>query len=233
MNEKTILHYVKKDLCKMIIETEQKIQEWENKKEEVLKKHPDHRFSELRQLTQYCFTYKLLANELTNAKSLQDVTNNFYKIREKFIEEFPQVKNLGYAIDMCIPTHVIYTLYSNYGDNPFKGLDDFEIDENDEGYKKRMKEADEHIKKSQEKWERETAYIELKAYGVVCLNNGLVFKHHSNAANYAGLKSGNSILKCCKSEQKASGKHPVTGERLQWMYYKDYEMLTKEKELKN
>ena len=39
----------------MIIETEQKIQEWENKKGEVLKKHPDHRFSELRRLKQNLF----------------------------------------------------------------------------------------------------------------------------------------------------------------------------------
>lgn len=80
MNEKIILYYVKKDLCKMIIETEQKIQVWENKKEEVLKKHPDHRFSELRSLKQNCFTYKLLIDELDGANTLQDVTNNFYKI---------------------------------------------------------------------------------------------------------------------------------------------------------
>ena len=233
MNEQIILHYVKKDLCKMIIETEQKIQEWENKKEEVLKKNPNHRFSELRSLKQNCFTYKLLVNELNDAKSLQDVTNNFYKIREKFIEEFPQVKELGYAIDMIIPTHVIYTLYSNYGDNPFKGLDDFEIDENDEGYKKRMEEAKKFAKEKEREREQKNTEIDLLAYGIVCLENGLTFKHHSNAANYVGLKSGNSILKCCKGEQKTSGKHPETGEKLHWMYYKEYEMLTKEEELKN
>ena len=144
MNEQTILYYVKKDLCKMIIETEQKIEVWENKKEEVLKKHPDHRFSELRQLKQNCFTYKLLVNELNTAKTLQDVTNNFYKIREQFIKEFPQVKTLGYAIDMCIPTHIVYTLYGNYGVNPLTKLNDFEIDENDEAYKKRMADAKEY-----------------------------------------------------------------------------------------
>ena len=215
MNEQTILYYVKKDLCKMIIETEQKIKVWENKKEEVLKKHPDHRFSELRQLKQNCFTYKLLVNELNTAKTLQDVTNNFYKIREQFIEEFPQVKSLGYAIDMCIPTHIVYTLYGNYGVDPLAKLNDFKIDENDEGYKKRMAEAKKFCEEKQKERAPQITETYLNSCGIVCLENGLVFKHYSNAANYIGLKSGNSILKCCKGKQKTAGGY-------HWMFYNEY-----------
>lgn len=295
MNENTILYHVKKDLCKMIIETEQKIQEWENKKGEVLKKHPDHRFSELRSLKQNLFIYELYLEKINDGLTYKEINNCYHEIKDKFIEHFPEVRG-NYMVDSMIPDFrplcwkyfAVFDGYINFNEDlDYKlttwysakdlgyngirvefyddktrtrkyigtyGADDFLktdfsnyeqsglefcetlLDEDGEEIRSsfvKSGEAERHVKARQEERERENAYIELKAYGVVCLNNGLVFKHHSNAANYAGLKSGNSILKCCKCEQKASGKHPETGEKLQWMYYKDYEMLTEEKELKN
>lgn len=285
MNEQTILYYVKKDLCKMIIETEQKIKMWENKKEEVLKKHPDHKLSELRQLTQWLYVYNLYLDKLNSGLTYKEINNCYYEIKNKFIEQFPQVKTLGYAIDMLIPQPVV-SLYRknwavidghiNFGeplsyklqkyyeakDLGFNGIEvldeilypiasytldefllqDFNnlqdltfnavlLDENNKPIRssfaseKYNMSREEYVKKhEQEKFQYKIKYeeLELPVHGVVCLNNGLVFKHHSNAANYAGLKSGNSILKCCRGEQKTAGKHPETGERLTWIFYKKY-----------
>lgn len=294
MNEQIILYYVKKDLCKMIIETEQKIQEWENKKDEVLKKHPNHSFSELRSLKQNLFIYELCLEKVGDGLTYEKIDNCYYEIKNKFIEHFPEVKQLGYVADFIIPDfrqmwwkyfavfdghinfnesldyklktyysakdlgynavrvsfydyktrvreHIgVYDLYdflkNDFSNYEQSGLEFIEILLDEDGKEIRYSFADEaekYVEIKQKEHEEETAYISLKAYGVVCLNNGLVFKHHSNAANYAGLKSGNSILKCCKGEQKTSGRHSETGEKLHWMYYKEYEMLTKEEELKN
>lgn len=56
---------------------------------------------------------------------------------------------------------------------------------------------------------------------VVCLNTLLIFNRMSLAA---------SVLKChskgisnnCRGKTKSAGKHPITGEKLKWMYYEDY-----------
>ena len=113
--------------------------------------------------------------------------------------------------------------FSNYEQNGLSFLEVLINEKTDKQLENPFKkEAEEYVQKKAQDNEKRTAYIDLKVYGVVCLNNGLVFKHHSNAANYAGLKGGNSILKCCKGEQKTSGKHPETGEKLQWVYYKDW-----------
>lgn len=293
MNEKTILYYVKKDLCKMIIETEQKIQVWENKKEEVLKKHPDHKLSELRQLTQYLYVYNLYLDKLNSGLTRKEIS--YYEIREKFIERFPEVKDLGYCIDMMIPMPVteLYRKYwavsdghINFGEplsyklqvyyeakdlgyngievldeilypiasytldefllQDFNSLQDLTfnvalLDENNKPIRSSFASEkyniprEEYVKKhEQEKFQYkiECEELELPVHGVVCLNNGLVFKHASNAANYAGLKSASGIRKCCKNMQNYAGKHPITGEKLQWMCYEEYEMLTEKKFLK-
>ena len=267
----------------MNIKTEQKIKVWENKKEEVLKKHPDHKLSELRQLTQYLYVYNLYLDKLNSGLTYKEINNCYYEIKNKFIEQFPQVKTLG-SIDMLIPQPVVglYRKYwavmdghINFGDTfNYKlqeyyeakefGYDGIEVTFYD--YKTRIrtnvgiykldefleqdfsnykqngitfhpimfdengkkisyfdeKEFEEFCDKKERERVPQITEIELDCYGVVCLENGLVFKHHSNAANYAGLKSGNSILKCCRGEQKTAGKHPETGERLTWTFYKNY-----------
>lgn len=56
---------------------------------------------------------------------------------------------------------------------------------------------------------------------VVCVNTKEVFVSAVAAAKY--YKSDNSLIgKCCKGKAKSAGKHPETGESLQWMYYEDY-----------
>lgn len=287
--EKTILYYVKKELCSVIQETEQKIKVWEDKKEEVLKKHPDHRLSELRQLKQYLYVYQLYLNKLNEGLTYKEINSCYYEIKQKFIEQFPEVKTVG-CIDLLIPQPVV-SLYRknwavidghiNFGeplsyklreyyeakDLGFNGikathydystrvrtnigiysLDDFLLQDFsnysangltfnsvmlDENGKHTTYFDEEDFKKFRKEKEKERApqitEIDLNCYGVVCLNNGLVFKHHSNAANYAGLKNGSSILNCCKGKQITAGKHPETGKKLKWMFYKEYLKQIKE-----
>ena len=59
-----------------------------------------------------------------------------------------------------------------------------------------------------------------KRLEVICLNNKRVFKDLQEAQEWA-VQSAN-IGKCCRQEQSTAGKDPVTGEKLKWMYYKDY-----------
>lgn len=55
---------------------------------------------------------------------------------------------------------------------------------------------------------------------LICLNTLEVFDT-SSASNWCGV-SKSSLSACCRGESKTSGKHPITGERLKWMYYEDY-----------
>lgn len=282
--EKTILYYVKKELCSMIQETEQKIKVWQDKKEEVLKKHPDHRLSELRQLKQYLYVYQLYLNKLNEGLTYKEINSCYYEIKQKFIEQFPEVKTVG-CIDLLIPQPVVslyrknwavidghinfgeslsYKLQTYYeakdlGYNGIEVLDeilypiasytldefllqDFNslqdltfnvalLDENNKPIRSSFASEEynisreEYVKKREQErfeWKIKATEMELPVEGVVCLNNGLVFKHASNAANYAGLKSASGIRKCCKNMQTYAGKHPTTGEKLQWTTYKNY-----------
>ena len=54
---------------------------------------------------------------------------------------------------------------------------------------------------------------------VICLTTGQIFNCIKEAQKWLG--KGN-IYKCCNGESKHAGKHPLTGERLHWMYYSDY-----------
>lgn len=59
------------------------------------------------------------------------------------------------------------------------------------------------------------------AKAVICLNTLEVFGCIMDGANWC-MVSRMGITRCCKGQTKTSGKHPITGEKLKWMYYKDY-----------
>jgi hypothetical protein len=83
---------------------------------------------------------------------------------------------------------------------------------------------DEYLKMSQEEIKEYTDYCHSKIKnknGVVCLNTNEFFKTTVDAAKYCDKFSSN-IISCCKGKQKFAGKHPITNEPLQWMYYSDY-----------
>lgn len=72
-----------------------------------------------------------------------------------------------------------------------------------------------------------------RARKVICLNTGQIFNCANDAGEYSGRKGkvnpGSAIRQCCKGDRKTSGVHPITGERLKWMYYDEY-ILTDRKE---
>ena len=55
---------------------------------------------------------------------------------------------------------------------------------------------------------------------VICLETLQVFPSAKVANKWIGLKSG--VNKCCRGERKTVGHHPITGEKLHWMFYEDY-----------
>ena len=57
---------------------------------------------------------------------------------------------------------------------------------------------------------------------VVCINTKKVFPSITRTSGVGGLKGCTSVVKALTNVQKTAGKHPVTGERLKWMYYEDY-----------
>jgi very-short-patch-repair endonuclease len=54
---------------------------------------------------------------------------------------------------------------------------------------------------------------------IICLNTREVFESIREANKYY---RASNISSCCQGKYKYAGKHPTTGEPLQWMYYKDY-----------
>ena len=65
---------------------------------------------------------------------------------------------------------------------------------------------------------------------VICLETQQVFDSIKQAQEWLG--KGN-IRQHLRGNSKYAGKHPITKQPLHWMYLDEYEMLTKEKELKN
>ena len=57
---------------------------------------------------------------------------------------------------------------------------------------------------------------------IVCINNNLLFSSISNAMKWCGYKSTGGFYDYFRGKSKSVGKHPETGEKLQWMYYEDY-----------
>ena len=56
---------------------------------------------------------------------------------------------------------------------------------------------------------------------VICLNTKEIFNSILEASKKYNTYDS-SISTCCKGKIKSSGKHPITGEKLRWMYYDDY-----------
>ena len=52
---------------------------------------------------------------------------------------------------------------------------------------------------------------------VICLTTGEIFDNCREAAK----KYNNGIYHCLKDKLKTCGKHPITGEKLRWDYYKE------------
>lgn len=57
---------------------------------------------------------------------------------------------------------------------------------------------------------------------VVCMNTKQIFTSMNDARDFIGHAKSSHIRQCCIGKRKMAGKHPVTGEPLQWMYYEDY-----------
>lgn len=57
---------------------------------------------------------------------------------------------------------------------------------------------------------------------VVAVQEKLYFNNIKEATDYAGLRNTGQIARMCIGDLKSAGKHPVTGEKLKWMYYEDY-----------
>ena len=72
-----------------------------------------------------------------------------------------------------------------------------------------------------------------RAVKVICIHNGLIFDCAKEAGIYGGSTNiknyGSSVRGCCSGKRNYAGKHPETGEKLEWMYLEDYLDLTKTK----
>ena len=64
---------------------------------------------------------------------------------------------------------------------------------------------------------------------VVCLTTSEVFDSVKKGAEWCNGYTSH-IGNCCKGKLKTSGKHPITGEKLHWMYYSDYLKLQEEEQ---
>jgi len=58
--------------------------------------------------------------------------------------------------------------------------------------------------------------------GVICLTTGEIFNSLKEAGTKYNILSTSSISGCCIKRCEHSGKHPITGEKLKWMYYDEY-----------
>ena len=56
----------------------------------------------------------------------------------------------------------------------------------------------------------------------ICLETKQVFDTAKQASEWCGLKTPSGIRACCRNTYESSGKHPITKEKLHWMYYSDY-----------
>ena len=59
-----------------------------------------------------------------------------------------------------------------------------------------------------------------KAKKVLCRTTGEIFECMEDAKEKYKMKTTTHIVHCCTGERKTAGKHPVTGEGLEWEYYK-------------
>jgi superfamily II DNA or RNA helicase len=64
---------------------------------------------------------------------------------------------------------------------------------------------------------------------IICLNTKDIFGSIKQASIWCNLSSYGSITQYLSGKLKSAGKHPETGEPLQWMYLEDYEKMTNKK----
>ena len=66
--------------------------------------------------------------------------------------------------------------------------------------------------------EKRVGELNPKARKVICLNTEYIFGTIKEASEWCG----GDVKACCNGKTKTAGKHPQTGERLQWAWYDDY-----------
>ena len=58
---------------------------------------------------------------------------------------------------------------------------------------------------------------------IICTTTGEIFNSIADAYRWLGYNpDGHTIQDNCKGKQKTAGKHPITKERLSWMFYDEY-----------
>jgi len=62
---------------------------------------------------------------------------------------------------------------------------------------------------------------------IICLNTNEIFNSITEAHNKYNILVSN-ISVCCRNIKKSAGKHPITGEKLIWMYYEDWKVKQNE-----
>jgi hypothetical protein len=99
---------------------------------------------------------------------------------------------------------------------------------------------EEYLKMTKEDIENKLKYIHNKKNRtgvktpVICLNTLEVFDSAKDAMRkYMISEKGSGIARACKGERGTCGKHPITKEKLSWMYYKDYLKLENKNEIKS
>lgn len=68
---------------------------------------------------------------------------------------------------------------------------------------------------------RNTGANNSHAKKIICINTGVVYNTALEAKEKTNV-SNTSISLCCQGKYKTAGRHPKTGEKLVWMYYKEY-----------
>ena len=98
----------------------------------------------------------------------------------------------------------------------------------DEEYRQRQYEGrvtawnSEAGKKRKEKLsERSSGSNNNRAKKVICVTTGQVFNTIKEAQTFFNIKNHSGIVNCCQGKRKSAGKHPITGEKLIWEYYKE------------
>ena len=101
-----------------------------------------------------------------------------------------------------------------------------------EEHKRKLSESKKGKKLSEETKQKMS---EAKSKKVICLETLQIFDNTTKAGEWCGVARTTIKNHLNDGKKKSAGKHPITGEKLHWMYLDEYEyeMLTKEKELKN
>lgn len=94
------------------------------------------------------------------------------------------------------------------------------LGENHPNYGKSMSEEQKQ-KISESKIGKYTGENSPHARIVICITTNEIFDCIKHADEKYQIAHG-SISMCCLNKRKSCGKHPITGEKLRWMYYEDY-----------